>query len=108
VVPGRSWRPFAAPAVFLLVATLAVLGIRALVASPSSRSSGKAPPRTQPAAQERAKPKAPAARRYWVVRAGDTLAVVAARTGVPMARLLALNPNLQPTALFIGQRIRLR
>jgi LysM repeat protein len=43
-----------------------------------------------------------------VVRAGDTLAAVAARTGVPTARLIALNPSLQPTALFIGQRIRLR
>jgi len=46
--------------------------------------------------------------RYYRVRPGDTLTGVAAKTGVPMARLLHLNPNLQPTALFIGERIRLQ
>jgi LysM repeat protein len=42
------------------------------------------------------------------VRAGDTLSAIAARTHTPLVRLRQLNPGLQPTALFIGQRIRLR
>ena len=46
--------------------------------------------------------------RYYRVRPGDTLTAVAVKTGVPVARMLHLNPKLQPTALFIGQRIRLR
>jgi LysM repeat protein len=45
---------------------------------------------------------------YYVVRPGDTLVAVAAKTGVSAARLRQLNPKVQPTALFIGQRIRLR
>ena len=46
--------------------------------------------------------------RLYTVRPGDTLASIAAKTGVRAARLLTLNPNLQPTSLFIGERIRLR
>jgi hypothetical protein len=42
------------------------------------------------------------------VRAGDTLATIAAATGVPLARLEKLNPQVEPTSLFIGDRIRLR
>jgi len=95
-------RPFAGPAAFLLAATLAVAGIRAL-----THHAPAAPARTQarPAAH---RPATQPARRVYVVRAGDTLAAVAARTGVPASRLLRLNPSLQPTALFLGQRIRLR
>jgi hypothetical protein len=101
----RSWRPYALPAACLGAATLAVFGIRALVGH------SHAPPATRPVhAQPAHKHAGPAqkAPRYWVVRAGDTLAAVASRTGVPMARLLELNPKLQPTALFIGQKIRIR
>jgi LysM repeat protein len=42
------------------------------------------------------------------VRAGDTFGTIAARTGVPIATLQRLNPNVKPTALYIGERIRLR
>jgi LysM repeat protein len=51
---------------------------------------------------------APAGPRAYRVRAGDTLGAIAARTGIPINRILRLNPKLQPTSLFIGQRIRLR
>jgi LysM repeat protein len=42
------------------------------------------------------------------VRAGDTLATIAAATGLPVDRLEQLNPNVEPTSLFIGDRIRTR
>jgi spore germination protein YaaH len=51
--------------------------------------------------------KATHVRRYYRVRAGDTLASIAAQTHTPVARLRRLNPRVQPTALFIGQRLRL-
>src|SRR6185437_8998456 len=92
----RSWRPYALPAAFLGAATLAVFGIRALVGH--SNATAPARPSHAQSAHKHVKP-AHGAPRYWVVRAGDTLAAVAARTGVPMARLLELNPKLQPTAL---------
>jgi LysM repeat protein len=96
-------RRYLGPAAFLLVATVAVLLVR------SGLRSGHHPPHASssppPAATTVART---VAKRYWVVRAGDTFGVIAARTGVPLATLQKLNPNVQPTALFIGQRIRLR
>ena len=43
-----------------------------------------------------------------MVKTGDTLAGIAQRTGVPIERLQALNPNLDPQTLVSGQRIKLR
>ncbi len=57
--------------------------------------------RSKPAAGNRAK-------RIYVVRAGDTLVSIAAAQSVPLARLLQLNPKVEPTSLFIGDEIRLR
>lgn len=47
-------------------------------------------------------------RRRYTVRAGDTPSGIAERTGVPVARLLELNPDLDPQALQTGQRLKLR
>jgi LysM repeat protein len=44
----------------------------------------------------------------YVVRRGDVLSRIAVRTGVPVRRMLALNPSLDPLELTPGQRIRLR
>ena len=90
-------RPFLWPAAFLAAVTAGVLGWRA-----TSRPS-PTPTRPHPAAQV-----APPKRAYYRVRPGDTLTAVAARTGVPLPRLLQLNPSVQPTSLFLGQRIRVR
>lgn len=86
------------PALFLAAVTGALFALRALrpVDAPTR------PPHVVHRARH-----APAAR-YYHVRPGDTLAGVAGRTGVPAARLQKLNPELKPTALFLGQRIRLR
>jgi LysM repeat protein len=45
---------------------------------------------------------------FYVVRPGDTLSTIASRTGVPIERLLALNPSVDPEGLVSGQRIKLR
>ncbi|HEX2045361.1 MAG TPA: LysM domain-containing protein [Gaiellaceae bacterium] len=42
------------------------------------------------------------------VRPGETLALVAARNGISLSRLLALNPELQPLALEPRQKLRVR
>jgi LysM repeat protein len=46
-------------------------------------------------------------RRYTVV-SGDTLAAIAAKTGTTVAALIRLNPGIDPTALRIGQKIRVQ
>jgi Tfp pilus assembly protein FimV len=44
----------------------------------------------------------------YTVKTGDTLGRIAAKTGLPVARLQRLNPQLDPQALVSGQKIRLR
>ncbi|MFZ0091563.1 MAG: LysM domain-containing protein [Solirubrobacteraceae bacterium] len=47
---------------------------------------------------------------FYIVKPGDTLSGIAARTGVPLTRLSALNPSVAqpPYNLQAGQRLRLR
>ena len=45
---------------------------------------------------------------YYVIKPGDALSSVAARTGVPLSRLIELNRGISPDALMPGQRIKLR
>jgi len=45
---------------------------------------------------------------FYTVKTGDTLAAIAVTVGVPVDRLLELNPDLDPQALVSGQKIRLR
>jgi hypothetical protein len=72
-------------------------------AAAADRDSGRTTPRERrTATPERSN------RRFYVVRAGDNLAVIAERTGVPLADLRELNPDLDPQALVTGQRVRLR
>jgi hypothetical protein len=99
---GGRWRTYAGPAAVLLAVTVTV----AFVRDGLENSHRAAPPAT---ATRRAafKPPPRHVRRSYVVRAGDTIEAISTRTGVPQARILALNPRISPTALFIGERLRL-
>jgi LysM repeat protein len=99
LVAGRSWRAYAAPAALLLAVTVAVVLLQ------SSRHATAPAPRPTPAVSKRHVPPTP---RFYRVRAGDTLAGIATKTKIPLLHLRTLNPSLQPTALFIGEKIRLR
>lgn len=45
---------------------------------------------------------------YYSVQAGDNLTSIAAKTGVPLSTIEALNPNVNPNSLQTGQQLRLR
>jgi LysM repeat protein len=47
-------------------------------------------------------------RKMYTVVSGDTLAGIAAKTGTTVAQLEHLNPHIDPTALRVGQRIRVQ
>ena len=47
-------------------------------------------------------------RSTYTVKTGDTLGLIAEKTGVPVERLQELNPELDPQALLSGQKINLR
>lgn len=44
----------------------------------------------------------------YVVKSGDTLTAIAHRTGVPVAEILALNPEVDPQILIAGETLKLR
>lgn len=44
----------------------------------------------------------------YVVKSGDTLTAIAHKTGVPVAQILALNPEVDPQILIAGQTLKLR
>ena len=62
------------------------------------------PRQTQQERQQRSRPQ----RTFYRVRLNDTLGLIAEQTGVPVEQLEALNPELDPQNLIVGQRIRLR
>jgi LysM repeat protein len=110
------WRRFAAPAAFLLAATIAVLLIRSGLRSGATTTTAavrtttaKEATTTRPRATTTTRTtKTTSGPRFWTVRAGDTFAVISAKTGVPVATIERLNPNVKSTSLFIGERLRLR
>lgn len=44
----------------------------------------------------------------YVVETGDTLTSIAHETGVPVATILALNPEVDPQILIAGEKLKLR
>jgi hypothetical protein len=99
LVAQRSPRAYAAPALFLLAVTLAVVLLH---------SSRHTPAPISPPSLVGTKKPVPPPRRWYRVTAGDTLGGIAQKTHVPLDVIRTLNPRLQPTALFIGEKIRLR
>jgi LysM repeat protein len=112
-----DWRRYLAPAAFLLAATIAVVLIRAGIESgggSSSATRARAPVSQQVTTTAatttavRRHKRTAAAKRFWTVQAGDTFAVVASKTGVPVATIERLNPTVRSTSLFIGEKLRIR
>ena len=99
---GGGWRAYAGPVCLLVVATLTIGLLRGQLRHHA------APPRPRTVVQARPAARPLPAPASYLVRAGDTLGAIAARTRVPVGRLLTLNPKVVPTALFIGERLRLR
>ena len=113
MLPG-DWRRYVAPAAFLLAATIAIVLIRAgLEAGGSGRTvttaSAPAPRKHVIATTTGATTtSAVATKRFWIVQAGDTFGVISSKSGVPVATIEQLNPNVHSTSLFIGEKIRLK
>ena len=45
---------------------------------------------------------------YYVVQSGDTLGSIAEKYSTTVDELMTLNPGIDPTALNIGQRVRVK
>ena len=111
---AKQGRPRRSPARLLApVALLVVVGAVAYVVSNSTSNgdggSDNANRTVEPRPREngRRQQRRPQ-RTFYRVRLNDTLGLIAEQTGVPVERLEALNPELDPQNLIVGHRIRLR
>ena len=116
---------YGAPAAFLAAVTIAVILIKAglsggsgsepatVGALPTSASTTATPPTTTklvlttPPGRTTTETTTPGAQ-YYVVQSGDTLGSIAQNHNKTVEQLLTLNPGVDPTALHIGQRIRVQ
>lgn len=94
-------RIFAVVALVGAVVIVIVAISSSLGGSDSSDKSGK---RSNPAHKGGPKTKAST----YVVKSGDTLVSIAHRTGVPVAHILALNPEVDPQILIAGETLKLK
>lgn len=44
----------------------------------------------------------------YVVESGDTLTSIAHKTGIPVAEIIALNPEVDPQILIAGEKLKLK
>lgn len=93
-----------AAAVALLVAAFIVVAIVAAAISDDDSSPNHR--NGQPHAQKQKKPRTKA--KTYTVESGDTLTTIARKTGVPIAELQALNPEVDPQILTVGETLQLR
>jgi LysM repeat protein len=83
------------------VLVLAVIVAAAMDGNSSSSGERTAQP-TKKHAQHRSKAKT------YTVESGDTLTAISHKTGVPVAEILALNPEVDPQILIAGQTLQLK
>jgi LysM repeat protein len=105
---------YAAPAAFLLAVTVAILLVRAGLDSgdastppPAATTTEVTPTTTEQQGTTRTGT-VPAEAEFYEIQPGDTLAVIAGRHDTTVEQLLVLNPDVDPVALTVGQRIRVK
>lgn len=111
--PARFLPPLALIAV--LVAFMAIIGgsgdnggndreePTTSAAQTSTASSGTGSATTKTTARKKARAKA----KTYTVQVGDTLGGIASKTGVPLATIEELNPDVDPHSMVAGQKIKL-
>jgi len=84
----------------VVVVIVVILGSQRDSDSPTKSGQGNSPASQKSERKTKAK--------TYVVKSGDTLVSIAHRTGVPVASILALNPEVDPQILIAGQTLKLR
>ena len=122
----RELTRYGAPAAFLAAVTIAVILIKAGLNSGSGSTTTVGLPPTTAATSTRpttttklvlTTPQSTTATttetttpgaEYYVVQSGDTLGSIAQKYSATVDELMTLNPGIDPTALHIGQKIRVK
>jgi LysM repeat protein len=98
-----SAAPRLVAALALVVAVIVVIGVVATAMNSDSSSNGE---RSSEPTHKQKKHRTKA--KTYTVESGDTLTAIAHKTGVPVAEILALNPEVDPQILIAGQTLQLK
>jgi LysM repeat protein len=105
---------YGAPAAFLLAVTIAVLLVRSGLSNGSegkpatTAATATAPATTEPPGTTTGATTGASGAQFYEIQSGDTLAVIADRYDTTVEQLLVLNPDVDPVALTVGDRIRVK
>jgi LysM repeat protein len=102
----RQLAHFGAPAVFLLAVTIFVLILRGGFGGGSNSKTAHTNPSTTTRSTVTDTSTRTVTTHLYTVRSGDTLGAVAIHFGVSVDDIIALNPGIEPTALRVGQKIK--
>jgi LysM repeat protein len=91
-------------AAIALIAAVLVIVVIVSVAMSGSDASGHHHSQHHAKKQKRHQ----ATAKTYTVETGDTLTAIAHKTGVPVAEILALNPEVDPQILIAGETLKLK
>jgi LysM repeat protein len=102
----RSWisRILALAALAGAIVAIVVIASNTNLHSDSNNRSGQN--KSQTHTEEQKKPRTKA--KKYVVQSGDTLTSIAHKTGIPVAEIQALNPEVDPQILIAGETLKLQ
>ena|SRR3982751_6935502 len=102
----RSAARLLAPLALVVVAVAILMVVQASTGSDDASKDDSA--KTTSTRQQTTQTTKQRVRPSYTVKLNDTLGLISEKTGVSVARLEALNPDLDPQNLIVGQKIKLR
>jgi LysM repeat protein len=97
---GRSYARYLAPIALVAVLVAGIVVVSSTGGSSSSKDKTTTAPKTHT--------KSGKAKKFYRVKPGDLLSEISDKTGVDIATIIKLNPDVDPQALQAGQLIRIR
>jgi LysM repeat protein len=101
----RSWLARFLALVALIVAIVAIVVVAKNTNLNSDSGKKNHPAQTQ---QQPQKKKPRTTKKTYTVQSGDTLTSISQKTGIPVAELQALNPEVDPQILIAGETLKLQ
>jgi len=93
---------------FLAGVTIAVLLVHSALNQHTGTGTTTTPATVTTAATTTKKSTKHPGRRFYVVQSGDSFGTIAAKVGISVAQLEALNPGVSSNALRVGQKLHIK